>query len=102
MRNSDVPIVITLSFPRNSGRETLLLSGRTDDAVVAEAADIRRRGGLEALFEDAAGDLGHGPLDPLELLLRVLDRDLLAREDVEVALRRGLEPPGLARPHLVE
>src|SRR5215204_2026068 len=77
MRKIDVPIVKVL----------LLLRGWTDDAIVAEAADLRGGGRLEVLLEDAARDLRHRRLDPIELLLRVLDRDLLARQHVEVALR---------------
>ena len=47
----------------------LLLGRRADDPVVAEAADLGRRRGLEALLEDPAGDLCDGGLHALELLL---------------------------------
>src|SRR4051795_6200371 len=74
----------------------LFLSGRADDPVVAEAADVRRRCRLEALLEDASGDVGDGRTHALQLLLRVFHGHPLAGQDVEVALGRCLEPPGLA------
>src|ERR687898_1210199 len=79
----------------------LLLGRGADDAVVAEAADLWRRSGLEALLQDPGPDLLDRRAHALELLVGVRDGDLLAREHVEVALRRRLEAPGLARAHLV-
>src|SRR5829696_226422 len=80
----------------------LFLGGGADDAVVAEAADLRRRSGLEALLQDPCRDLLDRRAHALELLVGVSDGDLLSREHVEVALRRRLEAPGLARAHLVD
>src|SRR3954470_18787863 len=83
-------------------RSRLLLRRRADDPVVAEGADLIGGLRLELLLHDPVGDLGHRRLHPLELLGRVLDRDLLPGQDVEIALSRGLEPPRLARAHLIE
>src|SRR5215207_777788 len=98
------PIWCALTRVRASGSPRFLpsLFGRgADDAVVAEAADLRRGCRLEALLEDAVCDLGDGGAHPVELLVGVLHGDPLPGQDVEVALRRGLETPGLAGTHLV-
>src|SRR4051812_37638816 len=83
-------------------RRPLFLRGRAHDPVVAGRADLRRRARLELVGHDAVAYLGDRRPHALELLLRVLDRDLLAVEHVVVALRRGLELPRLARAHLVD
>src|SRR5581483_10346698 len=88
--------------PPHAAAESLLLSRRTDDPVVAKRADVRRRGWFEVVRDDPVRDRADGAAHAVELLLRVAHRHLLAVEHVVVALRRGLEPPGLLRAHLVE
>src|SRR5918998_2013747 len=79
-----------------------LLGRRADDPVVAERADLLRRSRLELLPHDPVADVGDRRADALELLLGVLDRHLLARHHVQVALCGGLQAPGLPCAHLVD
>src|SRR3954468_23934972 len=90
------------SSPTGNAKKASLLRRRTDDSVVAERADLRRRARLELVGHDPFADLRHRRPHAFELLLRMLHRHLLTVEDVVVALRRGLELPGLARAHLVD
>ena len=80
----------------------LLLRRRADDPVVAEAADLGRRRRLEVLRRIPSPISATVARTRSSSSSRVLDRHLLAGQHVVVALRRGLEPPGLARAHLVE
>ena len=88
---------------RDGHASALLLRRRADDPVVAEAcrSPARASARTPARRIPSAISADRGP-HALELLLGVLHRHLLAGQHVEVALRRGLEPPRLARAHLVE
>src|SRR3954454_11547112 len=74
-----------------------LLRRRTGVAVVARRAGGPRRGRLEALRADAVGDLKDGVRDPVAVLVRAVDGDLLVVEHVVVRLMRRLQLPRLAR-----
>src|SRR5262245_41290407 len=70
--------------------------GRADQAEVAPGADFRRGPRLEVLAEDPLAHLEHDPLDPLEIIRRAADRNLLVRQHVPVAAGRALQAPSLA------
>ncbi len=73
IRKSDVPIAMGHTFPSRRACKLLLLGGWTDDSVVAEPADVRRRGRFELLLEDAAGYLRHRSLHALQFRERALE-----------------------------
>src|SRR3954452_18828078 len=70
---------------------------RADQPEIAPGADLRRWPRLEVLAQNPLPDLEHHSLDPLQVVGRATDRDLLVGEDVPVAAGGALEAPCLTR-----
>src|SRR5215210_3066311 len=73
------------------------LGGGADQAEVAPGADLGGGLRLEVLPQDPLADLEDHALDPLQVVGRTADSDLLVGQHVPVAAGGALEPPGLAR-----